>query len=167
MGISFAFAVLAFPKKVKEAYEVASQTIEQLQRPLYAISYGSLRSLDSKALELTRRLHRGSGICVIRQEMVDLSRDGWRADLLVEYALSPSGRSQMRGEGCRARCSALSRSFHPRELFHSAMPEPPVVIYQAKGSLKTDFYLGIGGKPISIRSTCGTSTMDGSSIQKR
>ena len=98
MGISFAFAVLAFPKKVKEAYEVASQTVEQLQRPLYAISYGSLGSLDSKALELTRRLHRGSGICVIRQEMVDLSRDGWRADLLVEYALSPSGPALKCGE---------------------------------------------------------------------
>ena len=144
MGISFAFAVLAFPKKVKEAYEVASQTVEQLQRPLYAISYGSLGSLDSKALELTRRLHRGSGICVIRQEMVDLSRDGWRADLLVEYALSPSGPALKCGEKDAERD-----------------------IYQANGSLKTDFYLGIGGKPISIRSTCGTSTMDGSSIQKR
>ena len=30
--------------------------------------------------------------------MVDLSRDGWRADLLVEYALSPSGPALKCGE---------------------------------------------------------------------
>ena len=96
--ISFVLGAFLFPKKVEEAYEAASQTVQQLPRPVYAIWYSKLGNLDEKALELVHSLHPGSNICVIRREMVDLSRDGWPADLLVEYAESPSESALTCGE---------------------------------------------------------------------
>jgi hypothetical protein len=83
-------AVMTFPEKIEKAYEVAVRTLARLPRPAITLWYGIERNRDATALRLTRELHPGAALCVVKAAMADLVEDGWKADLVIEYAQQPT-----------------------------------------------------------------------------
>jgi hypothetical protein len=75
-----------FPAQIEEAYQVGSRTLGRIPRPALAFWYGHIASRDSLALTLARRLDPAVDLCLISSSLADLERDGWQADLVVEYA---------------------------------------------------------------------------------
>jgi hypothetical protein len=82
-------AAISYPKKLEEAYDVFTRTLRRVERPVAALWNEHVANLDHKARELVGRLHPTSDVCIVERALVDLERDGWRADLMVTYALRP------------------------------------------------------------------------------
>jgi hypothetical protein len=83
-------AIITFPEKIEKAYEVAMRTLARLPRPAVALWYRIEHNRDAIALRLTRELHPGAVLCVVKAVMADLVEDGWKADLVIEYAQQPT-----------------------------------------------------------------------------
>jgi hypothetical protein len=142
------------------------RTLARLPRPAVALWYGIARNRDATALRLTRELHPGAALCVVKAAMAALVEDGWKADLVIEYAQQPTVP--------HAAC-VEDGSGHPRS--PSSPPHPPssrfgmqatsrARLCRSRGASTSAFCSSIITAPISPRSVSGIFTTGSSRMPK-
>lgn len=79
-------AILVFPTKIDEAYDVTVRTLGRLPRPVFAALFQFDGARDSTARKLIKELHPGHSLCTRQVEAGDLVGKGWKADLAITYS---------------------------------------------------------------------------------